>query len=201
MVRVLAVCGSLQVSSANRAALHVVTEGMVERGAIVDDLDHLAGIPAFDADRVDEPDGAVDDWRARVDAADVLVIAAPEYAGGVAGAIKNALDWLVGSGNLYRKPVAILSAGTSGGVHARQQLAQTLTWQGAYVIDELGIDVPRTKSDPHGRFVDPATLEALSSMAAVVSSVQTMRSVDLVATATRVVRALGVDTGHVAPAA
>lgn len=201
MVRVLSVCGSLQARSANRAALRVVTDGLIARGAIVDEFDRLIDIPAFDADLVDTPGAAVDDWRLRVDAADVLVIAAPEYAGGVAGAVKNALDWLVGSATLYRKPVAIVSAGTSGGAHARRQLAQTLTWQGAYLIAEVGIERPRTKSDPDGRLVDPATVDALASMAAIVSSVPTMRSGDLVARATRVVDALGVDTGHIAPAA
>lgn len=201
MVRVLAVCGSLQGRSANRAALDVLTEGLTGRGEIVDDFDRLADIPAFDADLVDTPGAEVDDWRCRVDAADVLVIAAPEYAGGVAGAIKNALDWLVGSGNLYRKPVAIVSAGTSGGVYARRQLVQTVTWQGAYVVAEAGIELPRTKSDRDGRLIDPVTLAALASMVAVVSRVPAMRSVELVAAATRVVQALGVDTGHIAPAA
>ena len=59
--------------------------------------------------------------------------------------MKNAFDWLVGSGELYRKPVALLSAGTTGGFHARRMMAQTLTWQGAYVVAELGISSARTK--------------------------------------------------------
>jgi NAD(P)H-dependent FMN reductase len=42
--------------------------------------------------------------------------------------VKNAFDWLVGSGEMYRKPVAVLTAGTSGGQHARRMMAQTLTW-------------------------------------------------------------------------
>jgi NAD(P)H-dependent FMN reductase len=50
---------------------------------------------------------------------DVVLIAAPEYAGGVAGTIKNALDWIVGSGELDTKPVGLISAGTSDGTFAR----------------------------------------------------------------------------------
>ena len=124
-----------------------------------------------------------------------------KYAGALAGTVKNALDWLVGSGNLYRKPVVIVTAGTSGGGHARQQLAQTLTWQGAYVVAELGISVPRTKSDDDGHFADEATREALSSLTATMVAALAMHPGDLVELATRVVRSLGVDAGHVAPAA
>lgn len=201
MTCVLGVCGSLQGRSANRSALDVLY-GMVRAGdASLDDFERLGQIPAFDATRVDDAIEVVDDWRRRVDAADVVMIAAPEYAGGLAGAVKNALDWLVGSGNLYRKPVAIISAGTSGGAHARAQLAQTLTWQGGYVIAELGISVPRTKSDAHGRLVDPSTIAALASLADAVLAVTAMRADEIVSSATNVVQSLGVDTGHIAPAA
>ena len=140
----LTVCGSLQGRSANRAALEAASAVAVAGGALVDDFERLADVPAFDPGRAEERIEVVDGWRGRVRAADVVLVAAPEYAGGVAGAVKNALDWLVGSGELYRKPVAVISAGTSGGLHARRMLAQTLTWQGAYVVGQLGIASPRT---------------------------------------------------------
>jgi NAD(P)H-dependent FMN reductase len=135
-----------------------------------------------------------------VNAADVVLVAAPEYAGAVAGAVKNAFDWLVGSGELYRKPVAVLSAGTSGGLHARRMMAQTLTWQGAYVVAELGIASPRTKSDEHGRLNDEATLAAIASLTNVMLGAPAMVADELVRLATRVVESLDVDVSHVAPA-
>src|SRR5205823_6061916 len=95
---------------------------------------------------------------------DVVVVAAPEYAGALAGAVKNAFDWLVGSGELYRKPVAVVSAGTSGGLHARRMMAQTLTWQGAYVVGELGIASARTTFDATGRCTDGPTAAALEAV-------------------------------------
>ena len=76
-----------------------------------------------------------------------------------------------------------------------------MTWQGAYVIAELGISVPRTKSDAQGRFVDPGAIAALSSLAEEVVAVTSMRADQIVSLATNVVRSLGVDTGHIAPAA
>jgi hypothetical protein len=43
-------------------------------------------------------------------------------------------------------------------------MAQTLTWQGAYVVAELGITAPRTKPDDDGRLIDDATLEAIAAV-------------------------------------
>jgi NAD(P)H-dependent FMN reductase len=196
----LTLCGSLQVRSANRAALEVARECARAADASIDEFDRLAEIPAFDPDHGDEPGPVVADWRRRVASADVLLVAAPEYAGALAGAAKNALDWLVGSGELYRKPVAVLSAGTTGGVHARQMVAQTLTWQGAYVVAEAGIAAPRTKSDEHGRLTDAPTLAAIAAVTSELLAAPTMGADELVRRATAVVGSLGVDVGHVAPA-
>jgi NAD(P)H-dependent FMN reductase len=79
----------------------------------------------------------------------------------LAGAVKNALDWLVGAASLYQRPVAVLSAGTTGGAFAIEQAVRTLSWQGALVVEILGIAAPRTKVDADGRFVDADTLTAI----------------------------------------
>jgi NAD(P)H-dependent FMN reductase len=200
-VRLLTVCGSLQARSANRAALDAAAAAAVAAGAAVDHFDRLAEIPAFDADRADAPIDVVDDWRRRVWSADVVLVAAPEYAGGVAGAVKNAFDWLVGSGELYRKPVAIVSAGTSGGVHARRMMAQTVTWQGGYVVAELGIDSARTKFDPDGRTIHDPTAAAIASLTNDLLAASSLSGVELVETATALVGSLDIDVAHVAPAA
>ena len=199
-VRLLTVCGSLQGRSANRAALDAASLAAVAAGASVDDFERLAEIPAFDADRAEEPIEVIDEWRHRVHTADVVLVATPEYAGAVAGAVKNAFDWLVGSGQLYRKPVALLSAGTSGGFHARRMMAQTLTWQGAYVLAELGIASARTKLDG-GRLSDESTATAIASLTRVLLGAPTMTATEIVLLATDVVGSLGIDVAHIAPAA
>jgi chromate reductase len=197
----LTVCGSLQARSANRAALEAASAVAVAGGASVDVFDRLAEVPAFDADRAGEPIEVVDDWRRRAAAADVVLVATPEYAGAVAGAVKNAFDWLVGGGELYRKPVAVLSAGTSGGLHARRMMAQTLTWQGAYVVAELGIAAPHTKFDDAGRVTHEPTAAELTSLTRTLLAAPTMTAADLVERATSVVGSLDIDVAHVAPAA
>jgi chromate reductase, NAD(P)H dehydrogenase (quinone) len=200
VTHLITVSGSLQQRSANRAALAVASSVALAGGATVDDFDRLAEIPAFDPERDDERIDIIEDWRRRITTADVVLVAAPEYAGGVAGAVKNAFDWLVGSGSLYRKPVGLISAGTSGGHFARQAMAQTLTWQGAYVVAELGIAAPRTKSDAEGRFTDATTLAELSSMTEALLGVSALPAGELANRARRVVSGLGVDSAHVAPA-
>ena len=199
----LTVCGSLQATSANRAALDAATVVAVAAGALVEDVGLLAEIPPFNADLADAGIAAVEAWRHQVAAADAVLIATPEYAGGVAGVVKNAFDWLVGSGELYRRPVAVLSAATSGGLEARRMLAQSLTWQGAYVVAQLGIAAPRTKFDmsarQDGRPTDPHTAAAISSLTHQLLAAAAPGT-DVVARAVEVVGALGVDVAHVAPA-
>src|SRR5262245_57629477 len=199
-IRLITVCGSLQQRSANRAALQVSSSAAVASGAAVEDFGRLAEIPAFDPDREDERIDVVDEWRQGIALADVVLVAAPEYAGGIAGAVKNAFDWLVGSGTMYRKPVGVISAGTSGGHHARQGMAPPLTWQGAYVVAELGITAPRTKTDAEGHYTDVSTLAALATLTQRLLSASAMPASELVELAVRVVSALGVDSTHVAPA-
>lgn len=115
---VFTVCGSLGEISANRAALHVVHRTLAESAVPVVDDATLGVIPPLQPDLVDTPGDAVATFRRHIADASAVIIAAPEYAGSLAGSVKNALDWVVGSGELYEKPVGILSAGTSGGPFA-----------------------------------------------------------------------------------
>ena len=196
-MHLITVCGSLQHRSANHAALAVASATAIERGATVDDFDRLGEIPAFNPERGEEPIDVIEDWRRRIDEADAVLVAAPEYAGGLAGVIKNALDWLVGSATVYRKPVGVISAGTSGGEHARRMLTQTLTWQGAYVVAELGISTPRTKSDDTGTFTDTATVDSISTLSTLLVDTASMSPAELRQLALDVVGRLGIDSSHV----
>ncbi|MCB1004428.1 MAG: NAD(P)H-dependent oxidoreductase [Acidimicrobiales bacterium] len=198
-LRLLTICGSLQARSANRAALVVIESASARIGATVEAFADLEGIPAFNADRAEPAPPAVAALRTQLAAADAVVIAAPEYAGGVAGAVKNATDWIVGTGELYAKPVAVVSCGTSGGEHACRQLVQSLTWQGAHVVADLGIAAPRTKSDDDGRFTDPATLAALEQVAAVVVAAPGLPADERRALVAGVIVTYGIDEGHLAP--
>lgn len=194
------VCGSLQAVSANRAALDVSRSYLRQFGHVdVDEVDELASVPAFNSDLVAQPGAVVERFRERIGRCDVVMIAAPEYAGGLCGALKNALDWVVGSGELYSKPVVVVSAGTSGGVHARRDLVRTLTWQGAHVVGELGISAPRTKSDPTGRYTDAATIIEIERLARVALGAPTLSAEERLELVRAVTAGAGIEAGHIAP--
>ena len=165
--RVLTICGSFHPASANRAALDVATRFLRAQPAIeVCDSISVARLAPLDPQQLDVPPEAVALFRREVDEAHAVLVAGPEYAGGVAGSLKNALDWCVGSGGFYGKPVVVMSAGTSGGAFAIEQLARTLLWQGAHVVAHVGIAGPKSKSDGAGRLVDPGTLDAIDAACA-----------------------------------
>jgi len=165
--RVLAVVGSLQARSSNKALVEAF--GGLLRGAI-----HFAPsgalhvLPPFNSDFESEnvPD-AVMAWRAELAAADAVVFATPEYAFGIAGALKNSLDWVVGSGELVAKPVILMGASTmaTGASLALEALERTLRVMSADIIGVLSVPHVRAKIDADGRVVDDATAASLMDLA------------------------------------
>jgi len=136
-VRVLGISGSLRARSSNRALLDAAASLAVP-GMEWETYEGLAGLPHFNPD--DDEDGgpvppAVADLRARVIAADAWVISSPEYAHGVPGSLKNALDWLVSCPELPGKPVLLLNASAAGGSFAQAALAETLRTMSLHVLE------------------------------------------------------------------
>ena len=104
----------------------------------------LGGIPAFDPDM--DIDGSVPPsviaFRQAVDEADGVLIASPEYAHGVSGVLKNALDWLVGCTlAFYGKPVALLNTSSRATV-AYEALKETIRTMAATVVEDASQVVP-----------------------------------------------------------
>jgi NAD(P)H-dependent FMN reductase len=197
-VRVLTFCGSWHPVSANRGLLDVVAGRLRAAGVEVVEFDGLEDIAPFDPQLVDDPYDDVRDLRAIIAAADAVIIAAPEYAGALAGSTKNALDWMVGSGSFYEKSVGVACAGTTGGWFARRDLAQTLAWQGAFVVAHIGVGAPRTKSDERGRFTDPATIDAIESFTDGVVRLAGAARTEQISQARAVAVELGIDPHRVA---
>ncbi|HKO92562.1 MAG TPA: NADPH-dependent FMN reductase [Polyangiaceae bacterium] len=166
-VHFLALCGSLRRVSSNlsllRAALLLVPAGVDMH--IAEPLDRL---PHFNPDLDLEPAiPSVARFRQEVAAAAALVICSPEYAFGVPGVLKNALDWLVSSGELYDKPLALLTASPNhgGAAHAQQHLRDTLRAQQARLVPGASGSIPfvRTRFDAAGALVDAELSQALSA--------------------------------------
>jgi len=104
------------------------------------------------------PVTTVQDFREQLKKADAVIFCTPEYAFGVPGVLKNALDWIVSSGELYDKPTAVISASplATGGDKANASLVQTLTVMSAIIKEDnkLLIPVVRTKMDAAGNIID-----------------------------------------------
>lgn len=128
-MRVLAVCGSLKGRSGNRALLKAAAASMPP-GVDVVFFDGLGDLPHFNPDL--EASGvpeSVTRWRRALSESDAVLIASPEYGFSLPGALKNAIDWVIGTGELERKVVAITAATTAAdrGRRGLQALRETLS--------------------------------------------------------------------------
>jgi len=134
-MRLLAISGSLRRASSNTAALEALAR-LAPEGVKVLIYRDLAKLPPFnpDDDGEDRPKPEpVETLRTLVGASDALVIAAREYAHGVPGALKNALDWLVASETFAGKPVMLINASPRA-FHAQASLCEILATMAARLI-------------------------------------------------------------------
>jgi chromate reductase len=177
-IRVLAIPGSLRRASHNRALLRAAAE-LAPAGVEIELYDGLAGVPPFNED--DEgpaTPAAVLDLRARIGAADAILIATPEYNSSVPGVLKNALDWAsrpYGVSALVGRPAAVMGASPSpfGATWAQAELRKVLAASGALVLDrELAIGRVGERFDAGGALVDEDArerlIEHLEALAAIV---------------------------------
>ncbi|MEU3711906.1 NADPH-dependent FMN reductase [Streptomyces catenulae] len=164
-MRLVALSGSLRARSSNGAVLRSALAFFDGPTATAD----IAALPHFNPDLDGEgatPPAPVAALRATVAAADALLIVSPEYAHGVPGALKNALDWLVSSGECVDKPVAVITASPfpTGGTHANAQLREVLRMMTGQVVKDACREIPAIgpKIDPATeRVTDEATLDEL----------------------------------------
>jgi chromate reductase, NAD(P)H dehydrogenase (quinone) len=142
-VNILAICGSLRARSLNAAVLRAAREVAPGHWSVAMEAG-LSGLPYFGAELEQEAlPQVVAEFRGRVGAADGLLIATPEYAHGMSGVLKNALEWLVGGAEMAGKPVLVLSASpaATGGRRAQAWTRETLRVMGAFVLED-GLEVP-----------------------------------------------------------
>jgi NAD(P)H-dependent FMN reductase len=141
LTRILAISGSLRAGSSNTALLQAAAALAPEEVHVIV-YSGLSELPYFNPDLdTENPPPAVRDLRSLLVASDGVLISSPEYAHGVPGVMKNALDWLVRSGELYDKPVALINASPRAN-HAQTSLVETLTTMTARLVPEACVTVP-----------------------------------------------------------
>lgn len=158
------ISGSLRDGSTNAAVLRTVAELAPESVATVL-YGGMGTLPHFNPD--DDVEGAqvdlgVRSMREQVAAADAILICTPEYAGALPGAMKNLLEWTIGDGGTYRKPVAWINAAgpaaPTGAADAHDSLCKVLRYVSADVVDAACVRIPVTRDmvGPAGTIVDEA---------------------------------------------
>jgi len=158
--KILGISGSLRPDSSNYRIINKIALIMPKNVefSIYKDLGNL---PHFDGE---EKYKIVDEWRNQIREADGILICTPEYAFGVPGSLKNALDWTVSSGEFYDKPVALITA-SSVGDKGHASLLQTLTAITSKMNEDTKLLVPfiRSKFNEKGE-LDENTLSAINKV-------------------------------------
>jgi chromate reductase, NAD(P)H dehydrogenase (quinone) len=162
-MNLLCLCGSLRARSSHRAVLAALAR--VASGITIHETDLIAKLPLFNPD--DDSDGvspapAVVEFRRAIADADGLIMSSPEYAHGMPGALKNALDWLVSVENFAGTPVLLLNISPRS-IHAHEQLTEVLRTMSARVEKDgvYTIDVPRGHRDASQVLADTGIMRGL----------------------------------------
>jgi NAD(P)H-dependent FMN reductase len=154
-MKLLGISGSLRAASLNSMLLRA-TARLAPATMQINLYPSLADIPLFNPDIEASDPVAVRKLREAIRDADALIIASPEYAHGITGVMKNALDWMVGTDVFVYKPVAIFNASPRS-VHADAALREVLSVMSSRIIDaaSIAIQIRGSHLDEHG-IVDDA---------------------------------------------
>ncbi len=160
-MNVLAMSGSLRKDSENRKALQIAKRYAAAGGAKVEELDlKTLNLPIYDGDlEVNGLPDSVKTLKRAVEAADVLIIASPEYNHSISGALKNAIDWLTRENNSLAGKHAVLlgvSVGLYGTVRGQAHLRQILAALDVMILPQPQIFIGPAASawDASGRLAD-----------------------------------------------
>lgn len=139
-MKILAVPGSLRAASINAAFCRAAAR-LAPAGVEVSVFGGLGALPHFNPDLEADPPRPVQEFRSLVAGADALLIASPEYAHGVSGVMKNALDWLVSFEGFVFKPVALVNTSPRAH-HAYEAMLETLRTMSATIVPDACVTVP-----------------------------------------------------------
>ena len=168
-VHILGFAGSLRKQSYNKAILAAALEAIPD-GASLEVFD-LEGIPLFNQDLELEPPDKVKEFKAKIRAADAILIATPEYNYSIPGVLKNAIDWAsrpYGDNAFNGKPVAVMGAsvGTLGTARAQYDLRRSFVFLNMLPVNQPEVMVPsaQDKVDSEGRVTHENTRKKIREL-------------------------------------
>ncbi len=176
-IKIAAICGSTKKNSLNLKLIDAIAS-LTESDFEFDVISNIDQIPHFNPDLDNEaaPE-AVSSFRKRLRKAHAILICTPEYAMGVPGTLKNAIDWTVSSCEFSHKPTALITA-SSQGFKGHASLLETLKIIEANITDEtqLIISYVKTKVSAEGFIKDEATkAQVLGVMQGLLASVSSVK--------------------------
>ncbi len=167
--KILGFAGSLRKDSFNKAILRAAVE--LSPPEISIETFDLDGIPPFNQDLEGSPPDKVRDFKAKIRAADAILIATPEYNYSIPGVLKNAIDWAsrpYGDSAWQGKPVGIMGAsvGALGAARAQYHLRQCFVFLDMYPVNTPEVMVPfaQEKIDQSGRVSHEKTRDKIREL-------------------------------------
>lgn len=167
--KILGFAGSLRKGSYNKAILRAALELLPENAEL--EIFDLDGIPLYNQDFEDQPVEKVKEFKARIKAADAILIATPEYNYSIPGVLKNAIDCAsrpYGDNAFAHKPVAIMGAapGLIGSARAQYHLRQCFVFLSCFALNqpEVLVSLAHEKIDKDGRVTDEKTREKIREL-------------------------------------
>ncbi len=137
--RILAISGSLRQVSSNTALLQAAID-LSPANVEIRLYGGLGNLPHFNPDLEPTEPPSVTDLRNQLRWSDGLIISSPEYAHGIPGVLKNALDWLVSGEEFVGKPIALFNASPRA-IHAQASLIEIVTTMAGRIVPEASITV------------------------------------------------------------
>ncbi|HTC11033.1 MAG TPA: NAD(P)H-dependent oxidoreductase [Acetobacteraceae bacterium] len=169
MTNILGIAGSLRKGSFNSAALRAAQE-LAPAGMTIEIFD-IGTIPLYNEDvKAQGFPPAVADLRAKIKAADGLLLSTPEYNYSTSGVLKNVIDWASRPPEhpFDGKPIALMgaSAGALGTARAQYHLRHMFVFLNAHILNrpEVFIGAASTKFDAAGKLTDQATRDFVAAM-------------------------------------
>lgn len=123
----------------------------------------LGNLPLFNQDIESDEPRAVMQLQTAICRADAVLFASPEYAHGISGVLKNALDWMVSNGVLVGKPVALWNASPRAS-HALAALRETLKVMAVRLVEAADLQMLMKAPESGLLFNNPDPVAMLGSL-------------------------------------
>ena len=169
-IKILGIAGSLRKASFNKSALRAAQQ-LVPDGASLDIFD-IDGLPGFNQDDERKPPAKIVEMKAKIRAADAILLVTPEYNYSIPGVLKNAIDWAsrpYGDSAWVGKPVAVMGAsiGVIGTARAQYHLRQVFVFLDMDPVNQPEVMINASQSfDDQGNLTDQNTRDLIGKLLA-----------------------------------